>query len=276
MKSSTIAEIYDLISAGMENTLSRQQSFSLRKKALLKFSKEQEIVKVAFDTRRVNQEVDYIPRRGLQNYHRSEQFISDAMMVKIQSFSRLASILEILKSKYGKEPEWQDSYTRVLHAAVEKGLRKNQSDGDFSEMQPSVGSLDYLQELMYVRYRLTPEDLSTMSEQQLCTAVLNKDENLLHKGSSYIIPPSSINKYTYDQMVDTVIAKAELPLEYKRNIETPIVAPQPVVAEDNLSRLFNVKATKDMPDVERTVTITIKDKIHDRIEKLASLSINKK
>lgn len=276
MKSSTIAEIYDLISAGIENTLSRQQSFSLRKKALLEFSKEQEMVKVAFDTRRVNQEVDYIPRRGLQNYHRSEQFISDAMKSKIQSFSRLASVLEILKSKYGKEPEWQDSYTRVLHAAVEKGLRKNQSDGDFSEMQPSVGSLDYLQELMYVRYRLTPDDLSTMSEQQLCTAVLNKDENLLHKGSSYIISPSNINKYTYDQMVDTVIAKAELPSENKNNIERSEVSSTPVITEDNLSRLFNVKATKDMPDVERTVTITIKDKIHDRIEKLASLSINKK
>jgi hypothetical protein len=276
MKSSKIAEIYDLISAGMENTLSRQQSFSLRKKALSKLSEEQEIIKVAFDTRRVNQEIDYIPRRGLQNYHRSEQFISDAMMVKIQSFYRLASVLETLKSTYGKEPEWQDSYTRVLHAAVEKGLRTKQSDGDFSEMQPSVGSLDYLQELMYVRYRLTPEDLSTMSKQQLCTAILNKDENLLHKGSSHIISPSSINKYTYDQMVDAVIAKADLPFEYKKTVESPVVAAAPIVTEDNLSKLFNVKATKDMPDVERTVTITIKDKINDRIEKLASLSINRK
>lgn len=277
MKFDTITEIYDLVSSGMEQVHSRQQSSSLRKKLLTSIaSNNSEMIKVAFDTRRVNQETDYIPRRGLQNYHRSEKFISDTMMEKIQAFSRLATVLNKLKNEYGKEPEWQDSYTRVLSAAIDKGLRKYQSDSDYSEMQPSVGSLDYLQELMYVRYRITPDDLLVMSEQKLCQALLDKDEALLRKGAPYIISPSNINKYTYDQMLDTVISKAQ-ENESPREIFEPSHVSQPIShTEDNLVKLFDVKATKDTPDVERTVTITIKDKINDRIEKLASLSISRK
>ena len=43
------------------------------------------IAKLAFDTRRINQETTYIPRRNLQNYHRSAEFIDDEMAIKNQT-----------------------------------------------------------------------------------------------------------------------------------------------------------------------------------------------
>lgn len=261
MKLQTALDIYNLIANG-SNSADRVEAMKVRMKFLSKIS-DKNIVKIAFDTRKINQETDYIPRRGLQNYHRSEKFISEAIAFKVQAFTKLSKILENLKNQYGREPEWQDSYTRVLHSTVNKNLI---IDGDeFSDTQPSMTSLGYLEELMYVRYRLTPDNLNTLSEVDLTDKILSKDELLVRKGynTNYVkeISPSDVSKYSYDQMIDKMLhTMAQVMSSYK---------PSPV--DDNLTnKLFDVKATKDNPEVERTVTITIKDKIGDKLEKLSS------
>lgn len=266
-----VSELYNLISRGSENMSSRKESRLLRKEALGSVASGEGFNKVAFDTRRIDQEADYIPRRGLQNYHRSEKFLSDSIAQKIEAFSKLAKMLDQLKLEYGKEPEWQDSYTRVLQAAVNKGLRSEQSDGDFSDCQPSMGSLSYLEELMYVRYRLTANDIMGMTDENLRKAILHKDELLVRQGISNIrvpelvseITPSDVSKYSYDSMMEKMLSTmAQVMSSYK-----------PPTPEDTLtSKLFDVQATSNAPEVERTVTITIKDKIVDKVEQFEKKS----
>lgn len=260
MKLDDFLDIYELISSGTENLSTRNQAIALRKHSLVE--SHLGLTKVAFDTRRINQETDFIPRRGLQNYHRSEQFVSEALNEKIMAFAKLARVCDEIKLQFGREPEWQDSYTRILTSSVHKGLRTQETDGDYSEAQPSVASLDYLEELMYVRYRLTPEELSKMSENDLRNVLLSKDELLVRKGNispiQNIITPSDVSKYSYDTMMDKMLSTmAQVMSSYKPPQQDDVLT----------SKLFDVKATKDSPEVERTVTITIKDKLVDNLSK---------
>lgn len=227
MKLETIFDIYELICSGSKNIISRNESFKLRKDAFGLLNSK--IIKNAFDTRKIDQETSYNPRRGLQNYHRSEPFVSKNMKKKVEAFTRLSKILDEIKSKFGREYEWQDSYVRVLQAAVEKGLRVKEADEDFSEVQPSMASLDYLDELMYVRYRLTSEDLMTMAEEDLRNVILSKDELLVNGGiSSSPIIPSDINKNSYDDMMQKVLTSvaqmmAQMKTSDKKNEEVTTI-----------------------------------------------------
>src|SRR5579864_3843667 len=127
-----VTELYNLISRGSQNLGSRKQSRLLRKTALESVSSGTGFTKMAFDTRRVNQEVDYNPRRGLQNYNRSEAFLTEGTAQRVKNFAKLRNVLNGLKNVYGKEHEWQDSNTRILLTAVDNGLRSDQNDGDFA------------------------------------------------------------------------------------------------------------------------------------------------
>jgi hypothetical protein len=187
--------------------------------------------KVAFDTRRINTETEFNPRRGLQNYRRSEAFITEAMSEKIKNFLKLKKVLESIKEKYGHQSEWQDSYSRVLLNAINKAVRAGIDDGDYSEGQNSVGSLDYLEELLYVRYRLSALSIGEMSESKLEKIFLDKDENLTKKDpvkEHVSISKTDVSNQGYDSL---------------------------------LEKLFGgIKATKENPNVQRSVTITINDK----------------
>jgi hypothetical protein len=242
MKIDDIYEIYDLIANSSENFSSRKKMHTVRKQALAAITPTG-LVKVAFDTRRVNQETDYIPRRGLQNYHRSEKFISDEIAIKIEAFKKLNSVLEPLKIKYGREPEWQDSYTRILESAITKGLRTDQNDGDFSDVQPSMGSLAYLEELLYVRYRLTPDSLMSMSSEELSNVILRKDD-LLSK-MTVTSPPmtilSELPKFGYEQMMNKMLETMAQMIAANKQQEVKIP---------------EIQTTKD--GNEKNVTITIK------------------
>lgn len=225
-----VTELYQLVSQGTENIDARKQSRMLRKVALDSYSSGQGFTKLAFDTRRVDQETQYIPRRGLQNYQRSEAFLSEAISQKIKNFAKLRNALNNLKEVYGKEHEWQDSNARVLLATLDNGLRTEAQDGDFVVSQPGVGSFDYIEELLNVRYRLTFDDLTKMGEADLQRVILAKDEDLVHKdvAAALHITKSDVGSQTYDTLMEKLFG--------------------------------NVRATKENPEVERTVTITIKDK----------------
>jgi hypothetical protein len=248
MKLNTITEIYELISRGTKNVPNRNQSIKLRKEVFAQLSTPG-FTKLAFDTRRIDQETEYNPRRGLQNYLRSESFVSDSIAKKVMAFTKLANLLDKLKIEYGKEPEWQDSYTRVLHSAINKGLKNTETQNDYSDAQPSMASLDYLDELIDVRYRLNCDNLIAMDESSLRTAILKKDD-LLTKKAVLIqgeVTTTEVISSSYDQMVDKML-KTMAAVMHK---------------DDLASKLFDVKATADGKGIERTITIKIRDEVLD-------------
>lgn len=228
-----VTELYNLISRGSEGIQSRKQARQLRKVALASVVSGQGFRKVAFDTRRVDQETEYNPRRGLQNYNRSEAFISEGLAQRVKNFAKLRNVLIGLKNVYGKEREWQDSNARILLTAIDKGLRTGIDDGDFGSMnQPGVGSFDYLEELLGMRYRLTYDDLVRMGETDLSKVILSKDEELIRKDvkQALEITKGDVATKGYDSLIEKL--------------------------------LEGCKASAENPDVERTITITIRDKFH--------------
>lgn len=230
MKLDDYTELYNLISSGTEEVSTRKISMRLRKVGIDSIISGRGFTKVAFDTRRIDQETEINPRRGLQNYNRSEAFLSEALGQKLKNFAKVRNVLIGLKDVYGKEREWQDSNARVLLATIDNGLRTHLKDGDYTEAQPGVGSLDYIEELMHVRYRLGFDEISKMAEEDLKRVILAKDEELVRKDVNKALEISKGDVAT--QSYDTLLEK-----------------------------LFGgIRATKDNPEVERTVTITIKDK----------------
>lgn len=234
MELDTISELYQLISKGTENLPARNKSIILRRAGLNAFLGNKGFKKLAFDTRRIDQETEFNPRRGLQNYNRSEAFLSEATGEKLKNFAKLRHVLEDLKQEYGREHEWQDSNARVLLSTLDKGLRIGLNDGDFATSQPAQGSLDYIEELLHVRYRLGFDDLSKMGSKDLRRVILSKDEELINKDTqnALYVTKSDVNNHSVDSLME---------------------------------KLFGgVRATKENPEVERTVTITIKDKYVDK------------
>jgi hypothetical protein len=196
----------------------------------------QGFTKVAFDTRLMDQETEYNPRRGLQNYNRSEAFITEAISQKVKSFAKLRKVLNELKETYGKEHEWQDSNARVLLSTIDNGLRTIAQDENFSTNQPGVGSFDYIEELLNVRYRLTFDNLTKMAEVDLKNVILSKDEELIRKDvkQALEITKQDVAQQGYDTL---------------------------------MGKLFDgCRASADAPDIERTITITIRDRFHKKRE----------
>lgn len=236
MKLETVTELYQLITSGSEDLATRRRSLNLRKQSFESLLSGNGFKKVAFDTRRIDQETEYNPRRGLQNYHRSEAFLSKAISEKLVNLAKLRDVLNKLKAKYGREPEWQDSYARVLLNTLNSGLRTGIEDGDYTNAQPGVGSLDYIEELLHMRYRLALGDLSKIAESKLTNIILSKDEDLTRKGVNKALEISKNDVAT--QSYDTLMEK-----------------------------LFGgVRASEENPEVERTITITIRDSIKDHKE----------
>lgn len=231
MRIEELMDLYNLISRGRKNFPTRRLSMDSRKLAFQSSIQDHGFTKVAFDTRRIDQETEFNPRRGLQNYNRSQAFVNDNMSQKIRNFSRLRTTLNSLKEVYGKTPEWQDSNARVLLTTLDNGLRTFIKDGDYTDVQPGMGSFNYIEELLHVRYRLTFDDLVKMGEADLKQVILGKDEELTRQDGGQQgleITKSDVANKNYDTL---------------------------------LEKLFNVQASTAHPDVERTVTITVRDTI---------------
>jgi len=224
-----VSDLYSLISRGTENVLSRKQSRLLRQSAFSSLASSQGFTKIAFDTRHIDQETEYNPRRGLQNYNRSEAFITESMGQKIKNFAKLRKVLNGLKEVYGKEHEWQDSNARVLLATIDNGLRTIAQDENFATNQPGTGSFDYIEELLNVRYRLNIDNLTSMGEADLKKVIMAKDEELIRKDvkQALEITKQDVAKQGYDTLME---------------------------------KLFDgCRASAENPEVERSVTITIRD-----------------
>lgn len=215
--------IYEQISNATKDLDIRSLGIQARLTSYSQASKS--IKKVAFDTRRIDQENDRNPRRNLQYYHRSEPYVDDQLSVKIAYMMKIKTATDMLKEKYGTDPEWFDSYARILSSAVDRALRTDQKDGDFFK-----ASFDYLDELLYVRYRLSTEDIQKMNENDIGRIVVSRDEAMVHK----------------------------------HLFKTTSMAPPAPTPDPLIERLMGtVKASGDNKSVERSVTITVKDQIND-------------
>lgn len=135
------------------------------------------IKKVAFDTRRINQHTERNPRTNAQYWNRTDPFITKESQEKINVFSKLMSVLKEIKGQYGSSPEFHESYARVLHDDVERILRVKIGDNDIAEPQ-----LAYLEQIMFLRYRLSMDDILNNNNVDIKRSILEKDENLLKRG----------------------------------------------------------------------------------------------
>jgi len=231
---SEFSDIYQILCDFKKNHKDRIKCSQFRKKYI-----QPVLVKQAFDTRRINQNTDFNPRRNLQYYQRSEPFISAKTAEKIEDFFKIKMAADEIRDKYIGEPDWLDSYTRILCNAVDQTLRIEQKDFDYSDTQ-----LEYLSELLYVRYRLRPEDIKSASKEHLKDIFLNKDERLLRRS---------------------------IFVNYQKDMHKTSEVPASSNQDALINKLFdNVKASKENKEVERSVTITIKDKIVDDIVKNAN------
>jgi hypothetical protein len=227
-----LSEIYNLLSRGTEQVTARKHARLLRAAALGTTISGKGFNKVAFDTRFMDQETEFNPRRGAQNYQRSEAFITEAIAQKVKNFAKLRKVLLGLKEVYGKEHEWQDSNARVLLNTVDSGLRTIAQDENFSTNQPGTGSFDYIEELLNVRYRLNIDNLASMGETDLKRVIMAKDEELTRKDvkQALEITKADVSAQGYDSL---------------------------------MNKLFDgCRASAENPDIERTITITIRDRFH--------------
>lgn len=140
----------------------------------------QPLTKLAFDTRRVDQENDRNPRKNLQYWHRTDQFIDENDEKTLKTFARLAKVLKRMKNKLGTQPEWFESYARQLYDNVYRILRVKEADSDIFRPQ-----INYLEQLIFARYRLTMENIEKLSESKLEERILAKDEDLIGR-STYL------------------------------------------------------------------------------------------
>lgn len=231
---SDFSGLFRLISQAQQDISNRHFQRQLRLSAMSKHNTSP-IVKIAFDTRHIDRQNTYNPRRGLQYYHRSQSYLPDEMISSIKGLSRLRAAVQDIHREHGNRPEWQDSYARVLLSTLDNGLRTITGDRKFANNQPGMGSLGYIRQMLHVRYRLSPEHLTTLSEQELRKIVMGKDEGLLDK-----IEPSNSN-------------------------EKPIARHQ--AAEQGYDRLVEklfggLHASEEHPDISRSVTIVIRERFH--------------
>lgn len=214
---------------------SSSDNCTLSRSTFLQEITSKSIVKLAFDTRRLDHETYYNPRRNLQHYHRSEQFVSEAMNESIGLFSKLKIVVDFLKEKYEKTDEWKDSYLRNLSSNLDKCLRKGIDDEEYSESQNSLSSIHYIKEILFNRYRLTPEDLDKLSDVELEGRLLAKDPEL--------------KSLSISSKKQNTISKQEVSGSSYNEL---------------LGKLFSLpEVSKDLKEVSRTITITITDKVKE-------------
>jgi hypothetical protein len=173
----------------------------------------------------------------LQHYHRSEEFLNRDDEKKIEILARLIAPLNDIKNKFGADTDWHDSYARLLLDNLNKALIVKESELDVFRPQ-----IEYLSQILDLRYRLSLDDIAKMSSEELSQVILKKDEKLLKKGSFL------------KEMV-------------KREPEKVVIKDGNggITQESIVNAIFgnnNIRRDGEKT-VERTITITIKDTVLD-------------
>lgn len=233
---------------------------SARKAAFATFNSS--IQKVAFDTRRVNQEDDRNPRSNLQYWHRSQEFIDEGQQKQINVYAKLFKTLTNIKRVFGTRPDWHESYSRVLYDAVERVLRIKQADDDIHPSQ-----LAYLDQLLFARYRLSSEDIMRMSADFIGDRILSKDESLLKRGVLY---KEDNMEERFSKLLSETVGQVESKVSTQAKDQNVINVysggeskPEPSTDMNNVfATLFGAPNRKDGErNVERIITISIKDNV---------------
>jgi hypothetical protein len=212
---------------------------SARKCALQSMQSSVGFVKNAIDSRRINQAIERNPRPTIQYFSRSDQFIDNKDQTDINTFSKLLVPLIEIKASFGDQPEYLDSYCRILHDNLERVLRVKQGDSEIFRPQ-----IEYLKQLIFARYRLSVEEINRLSSAELKMKLLDKDENLIKRG------------LFMHQTNSPEVKTATIPV--KNGIE-------PTTSESIVNAIFgnnNIRRDGEK-SVERTITITIKDTVKD-------------
>lgn len=216
-----LSNIFNLFS-NLDNKIAHRQSklenriLNIVNKPIIKTASNQieeipPLLKLAFDTRRTNQLTEINPRRNLQYFHRSQDFVDPDMAHQIKIFAKIKTATDIIKNECLGSPEWFDSNTRLLNASVDRALRVNIDDGDFSHSH-----FNYLNNLLFVRYRLTAEEITHLSIKNLIELILIKDEKLMYKNSN------SFSIYTEKEaMIEKKTEKQENCIILKLSVEKP-------------------------------------------------------
>jgi len=215
-------------------------SRSARKAAIKALDKNTGFVKLAFDTRRINQEAERNPRTNLQYWARSQQFIDEELQSRINLLAKVMGVLTGIKEAYGTAPEYFESYSRVLYDQIERVLRIKQGDQEI--FRPQVA---YLEQLLFARYRLSMDELAKIGEEELRRKILDKDENLLKRGV--------YEHQSGGPAVKTGVGALVIDGNSKT---TPQNIVEAIFGNNDLRRTGEKK-------VQRTITITISDEVKD-------------
>jgi hypothetical protein len=164
--------IYDI-----KNTIQESQTKRIERKAKLTNFK---MVKIAFDTRMFKPDLDVHPNKSMQNFHSSQIKLNATISNKLTQLKRVYGITEILKQEFQREKEYQDSYIRSLNHQLYRTLRIKEADAGYSDAQHALNSINYVEELLYTRYRLTLDEIEKMSDKNLRDHLIKLDVNLLH------------------------------------------------------------------------------------------------
>lgn len=136
------------------------------------------LIKVAFDTRRIDQNTQYNPRRNLQYHIRTDQFIHDNDIDKVKALHKLKIVSAKIKDEFIGEPEWFDTYASDLDHAMDKVFFV--ADGKNFDL--SCVAIKYLEQLLQSRYRLSLNDIVKTSDDDLRKIIIHKDERLENSG----------------------------------------------------------------------------------------------
>jgi hypothetical protein len=210
--------------------------------AALQAMQPRQLTKQAFDTRRIDQEHERNPRKNLQYYHRAEEFITTDDNERLNRFAKLHGITKEIRKDFGSEPEWFESYARQLDNHLTRILRIEQADLDIFQPQ-----LNYLEQLVYARYRLTIEDLKKLGKEDIRAKILSKDEPLMKRGE-YI-------KSTGGKSID---GEKQMVIDGNGGSSTQESIINAIFGADKGSLRKDGDRT-----VERTITITIRDSVID-------------
>lgn len=196
--------------------------------------------KLAFDTRRINQDLERVPRANLQYWNRSQEFLDRETEIKINALNNLIEPLERIRSEYETYPEYFHSYARSLLDSVKRAVKIYNEEFDVFKPQ-----IDYLEQLLNVRYHITLDDLQKEASNVLYEKILKKDEDLTKKGT-YLKLKNSADSYSERSEPNVIIKDS--------NGDTQNSIINAIFGSSNFRNNGEKK-------IERTVTITIKDEV---------------